>query len=286
MADNKHTPPPQDPWPLSPSNEEVVDSAHVTFAWEPVEGALEYRFQVARDSTFQQIILQEDLPGDKTSYGPASFQADDQTYYWRVVVRTDVGWSAGERVESFVAATREQASLNMARPDDDERMGPFPELVRSGSTEIKAEFTGRPEYYEEEEAEGVEHEGVETAQITILAGIVLVIIAGLIGIVVVLYNNVEQTTRRMVTGISGYPELTQLNQQAESMLSNYGIIDQENGIYQIPIEQAMELTVQQYSGRPESAYSSELPLTPAQQVRYGLPGGAAVSSDTSDVQNE
>lgn len=278
MADNKHILPPKDPWPLAPSNEEIVDGARVSFSWEPVEGALEYRLQVATDSTFQHIVLQRDLPGGTTTYGPASFPVDNTTYYWRTPVRTESGWSAGERVESFVSGTPEQASLNMARPDDDERMGPFPELVRSGGTEIKAEFTGRQEYYDEEIAEGVEHEGVETAQITILAGTVLIIIAGLIATVVVLYDNVERTTRRMFTGISGYPELTMLEQEAEARLTGYGVIDQETGVFQIPLEQAMELTVQEYGGRPASSYSQELPLLPGQL-------SSPTAADTGSAQN-
>ena len=112
MADNKFIPPPpKDPWPLTPANEEILDGSRVTFAWEPVEGAREYRLQVARDSTFEDVIREETISGDTTTYGPIALPQDDQTYYWRVIVRTDTGTSPGDRVESFVSSTPEQASL-------------------------------------------------------------------------------------------------------------------------------------------------------------------------------
>ncbi|MCB0281899.1 MAG: hypothetical protein H6627_05680 [Calditrichae bacterium] len=42
-------------------------------------------------------------------------------------------------------------------------------------------------------------------------------------------------------------ELVEIRQSAEKLISQYGVIDKQNGIYQIPIDRAMELVVEDYN---------------------------------------
>jgi len=257
MAEHKHIlHPPTDPVPISPANEVILSGDTVTFRWEPVVDALEYRFQIAEETDFVELLLDEVVPAQDTSATISGrFPSDDETFFWRVLVRTEAGWSRGERVESFVSGTPEQAALHMGRPDDDRRLGPFVEMIRSGGHEIQAELTGSPAAYAKEAAEGVQHEGIETGQIIALAATVLIIIIGMIGCVYLLYDNLRRTTQQEVTGMSGYPELATEKEEAAQKLNHYGIIDQQAGVYQIPIDSAMGLIVGEEGGRAAGTYS-------------------------------
>ena len=42
-------------------------------------------------------------------------------------------------------------------------------------------------------------------------------------------------------------ELEEVNKAADLKLNNYGIIDEEKGIYQIPIDSAMQIVVDEYA---------------------------------------
>ncbi|HET6568677.1 MAG TPA: hypothetical protein VFG50_11985 [Rhodothermales bacterium] len=269
MAEHKHIlQPPTDPVPISPANEVILSGDAVTFRWEAVKDVLEYRFQIAEETDFAECLLDEAVPAQDTSATISGrFPTDDETFFWRVLARTEAGWSRGERVESFVSGTPEQAALHMARPDDDRRLGPFVEMVRSGGHEIQAELTGSPEAYAKEAAEGVQHEGVETGQIMALIAVVLIIIIGMIGCVYLLYDNLRRATQAEVVGMSGYPELAADKEEAAQKLNRYGIIDQQAGVYQIPIDSAMSQIVQEASGRAAGTTSPG-------ETQQGEPGSA------------
>ena len=44
-------------------------------------------------------------------------------------------------------------------------------------------------------------------------------------------------------------ELMEIVEKDKKLLSNYSIVDAEKGVYQVPIEKAMEIVVQEYKSR-------------------------------------
>lgn len=42
-------------------------------------------------------------------------------------------------------------------------------------------------------------------------------------------------------------ELVEIRQSAEKLITEYGVIDQQKGVYRIPIDNAMELVVKDYN---------------------------------------
>ena len=241
----------------APREAAVVDGASVTFRWEPVQDALRYQLQIARDAAFQELVLERVVEGEASTVVEGEFETDGELFYWRVLAGNDEGWSSGDHVESFVSGTAEMAATHVARPD--ERMGPYPELIRSASVEAAAEVTGEEKYFEEEAALGVEHEGVEAGQIL---GIALAIAAAIVMIVITLFQwtrIVETEARAAATGISGYPELREVEMQAEQMLRRYGVVDPGAGTYQIPIDRAMDLVVREAQQDTDTSYSRAIP---------------------------
>jgi hypothetical protein len=47
--------------------------------------------------------------------------------------------------------------------------------------------------------------------------------------------------------------LLELQQKGQSQATTYGWVDQGKGVVQLPLDRAMELTVQQYAAKPQSS---------------------------------
>jgi len=243
QSKDKEQPTLPDPALVSPTEASVVDAGNVVLSWAAVEGASEYFLEIARDPQFEDLVLNENLGNVTEVAFENRFEPDGVTYFWRVQAGNDTGWSYGDHVESFVASSSADADEHLSRPD--ERLGPVSQLMYSASVEAAAEATRSEAYYESEHEMGVEHEGVEAGQIL---GIALALAASVVMIVIVLFQwtrVVEMETRSAVVGISGYPELTRIEQEAERRLGEYAVVDEEAGIYQIPIDRAMDLLVEE-----------------------------------------
>ncbi len=240
----------------SPREASVIDGSSVTFVWEPVEGALRYQLEIATDQDFENLVVDRIVESDSSITLQGTFPTDGTLFFWRVLAGDDRGWSNGEHVESFVSSTPEDASHQLSRPD--ETYGPYPALIRSASVGAAAEVTGQEKLLEQEEEMGVEHEGVEAGQIL---GIMLAIAASIMMIVIVLFQwtrIVEVEIRSSATGLSGYPELRQVEMAAQQKLTEYGV--SEDGNYRIPIERAMELMVQEARQSGDSATVRAFPV--------------------------
>ena len=243
---------------LSPRAETVVDAGSVTFKWAPVEGAPAYRLEVATDSSFEEVLHAEEVRDRTEKTISGLFEADDTLYYWRVRVKTDRGWTPGEKVESFVASDAEMAGQQLHLPQEDEKYGPSAALTAASSVEAAADVTGREALFEKEREMGVAHEGVEAKQIFVLIGTVVIILAGIIVTLIIVTQLESQGARFMAAGSSGYPELRQSEQQATELLETYGYVEGEEGVYRIPLEEAQELLLNENRMRSDSAYAEEL----------------------------
>jgi hypothetical protein len=303
MAKHRETQPTVPPAPelFEPPAGAIIDGHSVAFRWGAAEGALEYRLEVATDSWFEQIVFTEVVQEARPVVVSNLFETDDQLYYWRVLARNEVGWSHGEVIESFISSTAENATYHFHRPDVMERLGPLTELItggshdvlylrsqrlgtpgvdlpeveedlgpaaalfRAASVEAAADVTHEAQYYDQEHQIGVEHEGVEAKQIlAIVAAIALAIV--LMAITIFQFTNrVEAAVRQRLAAEASYPELREAEAQAAERLGQYGIVDDAQGVYRIPIDRAMELMVNQAQQAPGGPYSSELQLLPRGQ---------------------
>lgn len=237
---------------VSPREAEVLDGRSITFAWERVDGATKYQLEVSTRQEFDELAYEKVLQGEVSATVSDTFATDGTLYFWRVLAGDDAGWSNGDHVESFVSVSADEATGERAsRPD--ERLGPYPALIRSATVEAAAEVTGEEDLLHEEEAAGVEHEGVEAGQIL---GITLAIAAAIVMIVIVLFQwtrIVERETRAAAAGLSGYPELREARMQARQQLESYGVADPDAGLYRIPIDRAMELMAQEARASGDAA---------------------------------
>ena len=137
-----------------------------------MDGADDYLLEVATDTAFEDVVHTEATEATSITVKGA-FPGDGATYYWRVFARNAAGESEGENIESFVSTTPEEASHSVEagatpaskqtapeRPDQEEDLGPVPEMLKAVKAEVGAEVTGDEEYFREEAELGVQHEGI------------------------------------------------------------------------------------------------------------------------------
>jgi hypothetical protein len=255
------TAPPTTPVPVAPREARIVDGREVTFEWRPVDRATAYRLEVARDAAFSDVVFDEEVSTDTTTLTVADFfPIDEQTYFWRVLAKGKDKWSRGERIESFVSATAEEAAQHIHSPDQDEGYGPVTELVRSASRMVSDQLSTRSDRFEKEREIGVAYEGVPTGQILAVA-ISILFAVGIIVIILFQWTNItEAAIRQASIGQSPNADLRETQLQATQKLTGYEVIDEEAGVYRIPIDRAMELMINEEYQQGGRAYSSEAPF--------------------------
>ena len=255
---------PPSPALVSPREAAVVDGSEVTFEWRPVESADEYRLQVAPDTTFETLVVDEAVDEAAKMTVADVFPTDEQTFFWRVLAGNEAGWSHGERVESFVSATAEEAEKAVAVPDEEEDLGPVTELVRSVSSTVSTKMTEAPDRFEQEKQQGVAYEGVPSGQILAISMTMIMAIGAVVVILFMWTSTVSQGIRGASIDGSEYPDLRETNAQAAQKLSQYEVIDAEQGVYRIPIDQAMDIMANQAYQEGERTYSLEAPFVERQ----------------------
>ena len=277
MADRHDTEltPPEAATPLQPTGGAVVGGDAITFAWAPAGEARSYRLEVATDTDFDTVVYAETVEGTEHTVGGLTGDGQ-QTFYWRVITETAAGESHGEVIESFIsppfgevpAATEHPAATpapayaegTPERPRQEEDLGPGAEMVKAVAAGATAEVTGSAEAYAEEAAQGVQHEGIGVAQILGFVFACIVVIG--MAIVFIMQITFLEAGRAEIeiANVLDYPELRQVQAQAAARLNDYGVIDANAGVYQIPLEQAQRRLVEQAEAaeRNPATYSPEL----------------------------
>lgn len=247
---------------VAPRSQSVVNGNRITFLWKPVRKARSYRLQVARQPSFDDVIYESEALNRTEFTLRGEIPTDQDTYYWRILAEDDEGVVHGEdNIESFVSATAEAAGRGIEQPDQDEDFGPLERLFRGAAAEAAAEVTHSPRWVHEEDELGVEHEGIEAGQIL---GFVLAIAVALGLAVFTLFQYVDITAQAALveaTARSGYPELRENRLHAMQRLTQYEVVDPQQGRYRIPIDRAMVLMATEE--REGTIYSSELELREA-----------------------
>lgn len=247
---------------VSPREETVVNGRQFTLAWNPVKGASSYRVQIADSPSFDTLAFEEIVEDGTDLVVEDELSLDERTYYWRVLARDEEGRLHGEdNVESFISGTPDDEDLHLATPDAEEEYGPAARLFRGAKAEAAAELTHDQKYVDEEAELGVEHEGVEAGQILGFALATAVALGLAIFALFQYVDIVADETRFTATGSSGYPELREAELNATRQLSQYGVVDEQEGVYRIPVDRAIEIMANE-ARQSDGEYSSELNLRP------------------------
>ncbi len=136
----------------------------VTFSWKPTKSATGYRFVLARDPEFRQILLDERLTNTSFAHG----NLKNGQYFWRVHTITG-------RLES---APSESRRLVMTQDDKPPmlRVQPPPKLVRSDTVAIRGKTEPNAKVYVEGKRVKLNREGAFEHQLRIEPGASLIVI--------------------------------------------------------------------------------------------------------------
>jgi len=259
MADaTAHSDPPAPPEIVAPTDAIAVNGQKVTFAWEPSREADRYRLQIAETATFDELVLDEEVGNETAVTVGNQLPTDGQTFFWRVVAGSYAGWGEPSSIESFTASTEEEAEQDLLAPSD---AGPVTKLARAAKREVTRRVFEFEDRFEEEKERGVAYEGIAASQIMAIALSILVVI--LIAVVVIFgwYGQVAQETRADATSTENYELLQETRTQQEEVLTQYGVVDEEEGVYRIPIDRAMDVVATEEYQRSQAENGEVEPIS-------------------------
>jgi len=247
---------PSTPTLVGPVDGTTVDGREITFAWKPVPEANRYRLQVAGTARFDDPVLDEDV-GDETAVTVGNqFPTDEQTFFWRVTAGTSEKWGDPSAVESFIAATEEASEQQLVGVQD--AAGPITGLARAAKREIKQRVFSLEDQFEEERERGVAYEGIAANQITAIALSILVVILAAVAVLFGWNEQVRQEAHASATDEQNYEMLRQAETEAQQDLTQYEVVDEEEGVYQIPIDRAMDIiATEEYQQQREASEGEE-----------------------------
>lgn len=230
---------------VAPRDATAVYGREVTFVWEPVEGAQTYRLQVARTARFDEPVLDEEVGAETAVTVGNQFSTDNQTFFWRILAASEGDWVESESVESFLATTEDEAESEEAILGAEEE--PVTALARADRSEEEVETYGFEDRFEEEKRRGAAYEGVAARQIAGITVSIIVVILVAVGVLFGWFEQVRQNSRMSNIARQDSRPLRQDEVETVQQLQQYGIVNEEEGVYHIPIDRAMDLIANEES---------------------------------------
>jgi hypothetical protein len=223
---------------LTPVDAVSADGSEVTFVWSSVEGGKAYRLQVAETARFDTLVVDAEV-GDETAVTVGNqLPTDGQTFFWRVLVERGGEWGNPSSVESFVATTEAEAEQGHGEADDEE---PVTELARAARQEATAQAFDFEDQIEKEKERGVAYEGVAASQIIGISASIIAVVLTAVAILFGWFGQVSQSAEGTAAERMQYRDIQQAEMEAAQQLQQYGVVDEEEGTYRIPIDRAMDL---------------------------------------------
>lgn len=241
---------------VAPADAVVAHGRNVTFAWEVSSGADRYRLQIAETARFDDLVVDANVGNETAVTVGNQLPTDGETFFWRVRAGSEEGWSAPSSVESFIASTEEEAEHDLL---SEPVAGPVTGLARARTRDVSREVLTIDDRLEQEKERGVAYEGVAASQIMGIAAAILIVI--LVAVVVIFgwYGQVVQETRADLTNDQNYELLQETRTEANDALSQYGVVDKEEGVYRIPIDRAMDIVAREEYEASQSGAASPAP---------------------------
>ncbi len=139
------------------------------FAWTALDGAEQYRFVLARDAQFSQIV--DDRLLDEASWQPPNWLAGETTYYWRVSGRNACGEGAVSDTFALQTGPGPAAALAFLTPPDPDREGGFSgpvevEILDTAGQRTSGDNHSQVELILEDAADGAELTGTLSRQVS------------------------------------------------------------------------------------------------------------------------
>lgn len=235
---------------FAPVDAVSVDGSEVTFAWSSLEEAEAYRLQVAETASFDSLVLDADVGSETAVTVGNQLPTDGQTLFWRVLVKTDGEWNRKSAVEAFVATA--EADVEQ-QPSATSAEQPVTELARAAREEATVETFDFEDQVEKEKERGVAYEGVAASQIMGISASIIAVVLVAVAILFGWFEQVSQNKKREVGDRQQYRNLQQAELEATRRLQQYGVVDEEAGIYRIPIDRAMDvIATEEYQQRQQS----------------------------------
>lgn len=222
----------QQPHPKSPPPGAHVDDPAVTFSWQGPDKASNYELQIARDSRFDDLLF-EGRVGEEDAFTFNGLPAQEGiTLYWRVRAEVAGEWTDYSSSSDFTVV--------------DWRADPVPfeqDESPSGRTPVT--------------------EGTQSRSGPIL---VMVAVAISIGVIIV----TAYTMQGVGAEVAEDPAPADTAAAEEVDLNEYGVVDEEAGVYRIPIDQAINLVVQERRG----SLDTTMQRLPIPRPTIDEPGGS------------
>lgn len=225
----------------APREAAVVNGDEITFVWESVDEADAYVLQVARTARFNDIVVEERFEDETAVTIVNTFPTDNQTFFWRVLTGKNETFTRGDRVESFIAASEEDARKHHASASRSEDLGPATELVRAAGQDVSTKMLEPVDRFEQEKEIGVAYEGIAATQILAIAVSVLLVIGVAVVVLFSWAGQIGQQAGEVSVDPGRYSELREAEIEAARQLEQYEVVNEEDGVYRIPIDRAMEI---------------------------------------------
>lgn len=217
-----------DPILVQPVQELACEAGAATLSWEAVPGATSYIVQIYQGADGRQLLLEE-ADAQTEFLAPKGTFTAGSTYSWRVLATDGSRESAGANLSPFVAV--EGASV--AAPKAPVAEAHHDEHEVTYATQEEAELA----------ALGVEPEGFPIKPILVSVAVVMV---SVVAIIVVLFMWTDVTHRAVLSAsapntLSRYPALKAVEDAATRRLTQYEVLNDAQGVYQVPIDRVMTL---------------------------------------------
>lgn len=236
---------------VSPVDAISVDGSEVTFVWTPGEEAEAYRLQVAATARFEDLVVDADVGTETAVTVGNQFPTDGQTLFWRVRAETDGEVSATSPVESFIVTTAAEAEHEDPREAEEE---PVTDLARAARQEETVEAFDFEDQFEEEKERGVAYEGVAASQIMGISASIISVVLIAVAILFGWFGQVSQNEKSSSVDRNQYPQIRQAEREATQQLQQYGVVDEEEGTYHMPVDRAMDLiATEEYQNRQQQS---------------------------------
>jgi hypothetical protein len=167
----------------------------------------------------------------------------------------------GEPTPPEPEGTRPEADPSVVRPEEDEPLGPYGELIPAALGEAKDEATpgGDPEAESLLEQMGVEEEGIESGQILGLVAAVLLSVGVLVVVLIYLIYIPQRTQVTLdAEAAARSVDLDQLRVESLARLNEYSLLD---STYGVPIDRAMALVAAEYGQEAPPSVLADVPTT-------------------------
>jgi hypothetical protein len=212
-----------------PDNEATVEEASVTFRWTNVPEASNYELQIARDPDFENQLFEGRIGAESSFTFSGLPPQEGITLHWRVRAKRGEAWGPFSNPRRFTVADW--------RPEPPAFDGGGDEEGPAAPVQEKSQSRGEPILL------------VATIAVSVLA----LVLATLY------FQNLNLTTAGSASAEGEANASSTDTTQAVDVPINEYEVDEERGVYRIPIDSAMKYVAEEAQQRADTSAQAQLP---------------------------